>query len=297
MRIAPKNWGHFQHYKDRKPPWIRLHRDLLDNQEFNTLPPMACKVLVLLWLVASEEVNGIIDGDPARLAFRLRLPVAEVSEAMECLMSFGFFTVAEESQETPNGFGSRYIPDKVRREVWERDGGTCRNCQSKENIEYDHIHPVSKGGTSEASNVQLLCRTCNRKKRVRLAEQVATQAQPDLNLRTSETETETETEKTLSGKPDPHPPEKQKLKTEARDILQFLNAKAGRAFPALDANLDLIVARLKEGATAAQCRQVIAKKTREWGGDEKMAEYIRPKTLFSRTNFAQYVGELVVTDG
>lgn len=83
------------------------------------------------------------------------------------------------------------------------------------------------------------------------------------------------------------------LKTEAQEILLFLNAKAGRGYPPLDANLDLIAARLKEGATPAQCRQVIAKKAREWGGDEKMAEYLRPKTLFSKTNFAQYVGEIV----
>lgn len=91
------------------------------------------------------------------------------------------------------------------------------------------------------------------------------------------------------------PPNGKAFKAEAQEILHFLNAKAGRGFPPLDVNLDLIAARLKEGATPAQCRQVIAKKAREWGGDEKMAEYLRPKTLFNRTNFAQYVGELVVT--
>lgn len=81
---------------------------------------------------------------------------------------------------------------------------------------------------------------------------------------------------------------------EARAILDFLNEKTGRAYQPVDANLDLIVARLKDGATVTQCRQVIAKKTREWSGDEKMAEYLRPATLFNRTKFAQYVGELVV---
>lgn len=91
------------------------------------------------------------------------------------------------------------------------------------------------------------------------------------------------------------PPNGKHFRLEAQEILLFLNAKAGRGFPPLDVNLDLIAARLKEGATPAQCRQVIAKKAREWGGDEKMAEYLRPKTLFNRTNFAQYVGELVVS--
>jgi uncharacterized phage protein (TIGR02220 family) len=97
----------------------------------------------------------------------------------------------------------------------------------------------------------------------------------------------------LSGKPDPAPLEVPKPKDQAREILAFLNDKTGRNYQAVDANLEFIVARLREGATATQCRQVIAKKTREWAGDEKMAEYLRPATLFNRTKFAQYVGELV----
>jgi len=27
--LRVKNWGKFQHYKDRNPPWIKLHRGLL----------------------------------------------------------------------------------------------------------------------------------------------------------------------------------------------------------------------------------------------------------------------------
>ena len=32
MRI--KNWNRFQHFKDRKPPWIKLYRDILDDLAF-----------------------------------------------------------------------------------------------------------------------------------------------------------------------------------------------------------------------------------------------------------------------
>jgi uncharacterized phage protein (TIGR02220 family) len=58
--------------------------------------------------------------------------------------------------------------------------------------------------------------------------------------------------------------------------------------------LKLITARLKTGASVADCRQVIAKKTREWQGNPKMDEYLRPATLFNATKFEQYVGELVL---
>lgn len=56
------------------------------------------------------------------------------------------------------------IPSEVRREVWRRDGGRCVQCGSQERLEYDHIIPVSKGGSSTARNLQLLCETCNRAK-------------------------------------------------------------------------------------------------------------------------------------
>jgi hypothetical protein len=45
---------------------------------------------------------------------------------------------------------------------------------------------------------------------------------------------------------------------------EFLNEKTGRAYQPVPANVDMIVARLKEGATVDDCRAVIAKKCREW---------------------------------
>jgi uncharacterized phage protein (TIGR02220 family) len=78
----------------------------------------------------------------------------------------------------------------------------------------------------------------------------------------------------------------------ARRALDFLNEKTGRNFHPVKANLQLIVARLREGFTETQLRQVIAKKSREWIDDDKMAEYLRPATLFNATKFAQYSGEL-----
>ena len=88
----------------------------------------------------------------------------------------------------------------------------------------------------------------------------------------------------MSGKPD--------LNRAAIGILNFLNEKTGRHYKPKKVNLDLIIARLKEGTTEEELRQVIAKKCREWTGDATMAMYLRPATLFNRTKFAQYEGEL-----
>ena len=48
--------------------------------------------------------------------------------------------------------------------VWQRDEGKCVRCGSNERLEYDHIIPVSKGGSSTKRNIQLLCELCNRSK-------------------------------------------------------------------------------------------------------------------------------------
>ncbi len=56
------------------------------------------------------------------------------------------------------------ISDKVKIFVWNRDGGKCVNCGSNEKLEYDHIIPLSKGGSNTARNIQLLCENCNRSK-------------------------------------------------------------------------------------------------------------------------------------
>jgi 5-methylcytosine-specific restriction endonuclease McrA len=41
---------------------------------------------------------------------------------------------------------------------------SCRRCNSIERLEVDHILAVSFGGTNDMSNLQILCRKCNREK-------------------------------------------------------------------------------------------------------------------------------------
>ena len=60
---------------------------------------------------------------------------------------------------------SRYIPAQIKRLVWTRDQGQCtyicpetkKKCGSKHFLQIDHIHPYSLGGSSELSNLRLLC--------------------------------------------------------------------------------------------------------------------------------------------
>ncbi len=52
----------------------------------------------------------------------------------------------------------------VRDRILKRDGYKCCRCPNTENLEIDHIIPLSKGGRHDEDNFQVLCRRCNRKK-------------------------------------------------------------------------------------------------------------------------------------
>lgn len=44
----------------------------------------------------------------------------------------------------------------------------CRDDVALEDMEVDHLYPVSKGGSSDIRNLVPACRTCNRKKHARI---------------------------------------------------------------------------------------------------------------------------------
>jgi hypothetical protein len=56
------------------------------------------------------------------------------------------------------------IPGEVRAFVWRRDEGRCVSCGADEDLQFDHVIPVVKGGGNGIGNVQILCGDCNRMK-------------------------------------------------------------------------------------------------------------------------------------
>jgi hypothetical protein len=57
------------------------------------------------------------------------------------------------------------IPEKLRNKIFERDNNQCVKCNSKINLQLDHIIPFSMGGMTTEDNLQTLCKPCNLFKR------------------------------------------------------------------------------------------------------------------------------------
>ena len=83
----------------------------------------------------------------------------------------------------------------------------------------------------------------------------------------------------------------QNLKAKVKTIIDYLNAKLNTRYKADNKKtLELINARLKEGFTIDDFKNVIDKKTIEWVNDPSMYKYLRPVTLFS-TKFESYLNQ------
>jgi hypothetical protein len=109
MRI--KNWDRFQHFKDRKPIWIKLYRDLLDDLNWHELDGKSAKALVMIWLIASEDLGKL--PETKTLAFRLRMSEKDTKEVVTKLSQWleqdDINTISDEYQDD--------MPEKRREET------------------------------------------------------------------------------------------------------------------------------------------------------------------------------------
>lgn len=110
--------------------------------------------------------NGYGDRDHWYIKASLLNEIDYMLDFLEVFLEEDYMPVEEDTTdaEKPN----RHIPKEVKVSVWRRDKGQCVQCSSKEKLEYDHIIPVSKGGSNTERNIQLLCEKCNRQKSAKI---------------------------------------------------------------------------------------------------------------------------------
>ena len=109
-----KNWEKYQHYKDRNPPWIKLHVHTLNDLEFMTLAPASKCLLMLLWILASEA-KGTVNLDLTFLRFRLHWPKLSHKE-IKPLITGGFIDLQADA--------SNCYPEAYKEEAYKEEAET-----------------------------------------------------------------------------------------------------------------------------------------------------------------------------
>lgn len=114
--IKIKNWSTFQSYKDRNPPWIRFHKKILDNYEYQSMSSDSRALLPMLWLLASEDadaVSGLIRIGYEQIAFRLRLDIDVVANCVAECEGKGFLVEIKDTSKNPKHQDSRQCIESV----------------------------------------------------------------------------------------------------------------------------------------------------------------------------------------
>lgn len=158
------------------------------NEKLGELEPRARLLFVGLWTLADRE--GRLEDRPRRIRAQLfgyedtvdvdhllNLLVPEFIQRYE-IAGERYIVVLNWSKHQkphhmelpsqippPPGVVNRYnhkpINKAQRLRIMERDGSRCKACGSDLDLCIDHIKPVSRGGTSEDDNLQVLCALCN----------------------------------------------------------------------------------------------------------------------------------------
>lgn len=108
--LLVKNWREHQHYGKRRPPWIKLHRAMLEDYAVAQLPDSAKAHLVGIWLLAAGE-DGRIPDDPAWVAKKIN---ATAPVDLNRFISAGLLTLADDASK---GGESALSPDRVETET------------------------------------------------------------------------------------------------------------------------------------------------------------------------------------
>lgn len=91
--LRVKNFERMQHYKDRRPPWIKLYVDMLEDDELAEMPKEARLLYCLLLLVAALKDNRF-PANPVWISEEVRMPLGPVRKGLASLLDSGHLLAA-----------------------------------------------------------------------------------------------------------------------------------------------------------------------------------------------------------
>jgi hypothetical protein len=136
--LCVKNWPEFQHYRDRKPAWIKLHRSILDDYEFHLLPDASRALAPCIWLLASEFREGKLPYEEKKIAFRLHMKPSDLVVALKPLIEAGFLYMEQGDSKPLSETERDAIPEKER-EIQVQTQEETESCAPKRATEVEEF--------------------------------------------------------------------------------------------------------------------------------------------------------------
>lgn len=109
-----KNWRNYQHYRDRDPPWIKLHFNLLTSADWVSLDD-AGRVLAVACMLLASRNDGYVSEDPAYIK---RVAYLNADPDFGPLLATGFLEVIGDAKTLPLA-----SPSKIKKKTEYRDRG------------------------------------------------------------------------------------------------------------------------------------------------------------------------------
>lgn len=104
--LRVRSWEKYQHYKDRRPPWIKYHVEMLDDYELTHLPYVTQLLFDRLLLLAARTDNNI-PHDPEWVATQTHIAQALVRKSLETLVTAKFLTVSDGKRAASTALAKR----------------------------------------------------------------------------------------------------------------------------------------------------------------------------------------------
>jgi len=152
----------------------RKYEELRDERKRNGVARIGRKDDRVMWWARPDEAHESDESAEREREFGLYWATPEMSAEDVSLVIWGRrkrhgsqidrLRKRHERNEEPAPARREHIPPELQDEVWRRDGGRCVRCESEEELHFDHVIPVSKGGGNTAENLQVMCGPCNRAK-------------------------------------------------------------------------------------------------------------------------------------
>lgn len=114
--VCVRNLERFQHYKKRRPPWVKWYTSVLTDEHFASMSPNARLVYALLLLVAADRGNRIPE-DAGWLAVELNLPRKLVAGALAELLAAEYLVCASNGASNPAGISATPRVERAEKRV------------------------------------------------------------------------------------------------------------------------------------------------------------------------------------